>query len=909
MSGLVMMPDARVAEEGTFRLGNSRNRPYSSWWSSISLLPRAEGVFDFTKIAGVPGFPGNTAYGDYKDKVFGGKFVLFTESGNTPAVAVGMMDVLGTGLFKSRFLAASKQFGDLDLSLGVGGGRINGVFGGARYAPAYWNGFGVVGEYDANDYAKDKFSNTTGVDQRKKGQFNYGLEYRWGMLGAQLARQNQDWGMNAYVSIPLEVKEWIPKFREPEPFVEVLPRPTEAQWRADASHVRGTIRDLLGQDFRQIQVSYSRGVLSAKLTNSRISMPSRAVGRAARVLLAHAPLETHEIRITYTVRELPVTNYTFINVRLLQRYFNGEVPRSELAKYVVIESASPEGTMTGADERAMMDGLAEARDLVLKSGDSMGDPTLFQTEDARLNRFGLQPHLAMFLNDPSGAFHYDFSLFGTLDTRLAKDLFMKGSLQLQAAEDVSDVTQPSNSLLPHVRSDVAEYKRDAKFKLNRLLLNKFYHLAPNVYARTSAGIYEEMFSGAGGQVLYAPERSPWAVDVAVDALAQRDTRGWLGLRDYRTVTAITSVHYRLAKGLTVTARAGEFLAKDKGVRMELARRFKSGVEFGGWYTITNGNDITSPGTPTSPYYDKGVFISIPFSPLSPQDTRASTGIALSPWTRDVGQMVVSPEDLYGMLENPLIRNRQYRDGLAEFGDVEEDDRLPSLGTSVFDRPLWNMAKSDADKAWDFATSSELVRGVAIGAGVTALATVLDRPGDHAVTRLHLDSRFGIARKVGNAVPFLAMAASGALSMQEGNRRLNDTALASMEAGLSGALLSEALKFGFNRARPETGMAPNSFGDATSRGDSSFPSLHATVAWAAVTPYAKEYNAPWLYGVAALTNYSRMASRKHWFSDTVAGSAIGYGLGSLFWEWRRNDKSEATTVMVGPQSVLVNVPWR
>ena len=43
-------------------------------------------------------------------------------------------------------------------------------------------------------------------------------------------------------------------------------------------------------------------------------------------------------------------------------------------------------------------------------------------------------------------------------------------------------------------------------------------------------------------------------------------------------------------------------------------------------------------------------------------------------------------------------------------------------------------------------------------------------------------------------------------------------------------------------------------------------------------FALEYRAPWLYGVAALTNLSRVGKQEHWFSDTVASSVIGYGLG-------------------------------
>ena len=126
-------------------------------------------------------------------------------------------------------------------------------------------------------------------------------------------------------------------------------------------------------------------------------------------------------------------------------------------------------------------------------------------------------------------------------------------------------------------------------------------------------------------------------------------------------------HYRLPWGLTATARAGRFLAQDTGVRFELKRRFRSGITFGAWYTRTNGNDDTPPGSPGNPYYDKGIFMSIPLGSMLTRDTRARSELALSPWTRDVGQMVVSPGDLYTTVERGLALDDPYEGVGSDLG--------------------------------------------------------------------------------------------------------------------------------------------------------------------------------------------------------------------------------------------------
>jgi len=94
----------------------------------------------------------------------------------------------------------------------------------------------------------------------------------------------------------------------------------------------------------------------------------------------------------------------------------------------------------------------------------------------------------------------------------------------------------------------------------------------------------------------------------------------------------------------------------------------------------------------SNYRDKGVFVSIPFDALLSADSRVVTGFSLAPWTRDVGQMINSPVDLYRMVEKPLVIDMHKSDGLSRFGDIEDDYNLPYLGSPMWDRPFENLGK-------------------------------------------------------------------------------------------------------------------------------------------------------------------------------------------------------------------------
>ena len=86
-----------------------------------------------------------------------------------------------------------------------------------------------------------------------------------------------------------------------------------------------------------------------------------------------------------------------------------------------------------------------------------------------------------------------------------------------------------------------------------------------------------------------------------------------------------------------------------------------------------------------------------------------------------------------------------------------------------------------------------------------------------------------------------------------------------------------LKFAAGRERPDQTTDPNEWRTA----GSSFPSLHATAAFAIGTVFAESGGGDyrWLtrfigYGIAVATSYERLDHNAHWLSDVVAGAGLG-----------------------------------
>ena len=910
-SGYINMPSAAVEADGTITTGYSYDQPYGSLWVTATPLPFLQVTGRFVSITGIQGFTNNPGeygsnYGRYKDKVIDAKLRLMPESTWLPSVAVGATDLFGTELFNGQYIVASKTFGaarNIEASIGYGNDRPDGVFGGLRWVPASTPGWALVAEYDGNDYRKDFQAPRTDAGKRKKGPA-VAVEYRWGWLGAQVARHRDHFSANAYVSIPFSEREFLPKLLEPAPFQPKNPpqRVSAAVWEQDKRHELALVQALAKQNFHHIRVDLDGATLKLSLTNTRISNLGRAVGRATRTALAFAPQGTRAIHVTYTRIEQPIATYEFFDLQRLTDYFTGLVDRHSFLQTVLVRYAGPADRIA-EDQQGLLASVRDEDAGLKVRVNQGGEMVQLRSQDREANRFKVAPRVGFFFNDPSGALRYELAAVSNYDKRLGQGLYFNGGVKFNIVENISGVTQASNSELPHVRSDIAEYKRGSRFKISRAIVNKYITLDERLYARVSGGLYEEMYRGVGGQVLYLPKDSRWAADLSVDALEQRGFKGLFDKRDYRTVTALGSMHYRLPYDMTVTARAGRFLAKDEGVRLEFTRRFRSGVEIGAWFSKTNGNDITSPGTPSDPYNDKGVFLSVPMSLMRLADSQATAGFAIAPWTRDVGQMVASPGDLYALMSD-VRRDLTTVDGLGNFAERKDEQDHPAVNPPVYAMPSpwpafrWRVEQSVSTTP----TLPQWMKGSLLAGGVVLASAALDKPADRFVSKHQRARAMEAWGDVGKAMPVALAGAAGA-AVAFGDSRMQNMGIISLQSIAASAGLSMVTKRLVKRERP--GDEQGACGCSTKRSDYSFPSNHAAVAFAAVTPFAQEYDAPWLYGLAAVSSMGRVADRKHWVSDVVAGGVVGYAIGSWLWQAQRDDSRSQFAVVPGAKSVSVS----
>ena len=186
-----------------------------------------------------------------------------------------------------------------------------------------------------------------------------------------------------------------------------------------------------------------------------------------------------------------------------------------------------------------------------------------------------------------------------------------------------------------------------------------------------------------------------------------------------------------------------------------------------------------------------------------------------------------------------------------------------------------------------------------GIGMGALITTDRMTGDEIA---EFDRGVTASRVISYAGSTSGLAAVAAtfyiVGRRTNNVRARETGILSAEAALDSLIVGEALKGASQRARPDAVRERSEFFD----GGTSFPSGHSIQAWSVATVIANEYHDNRKvqiasYGVASAVSVARFTAGKHYISDVVVGSALGYLIGRYVYHAHHSER--ASTISGSP----------
>lgn len=653
--GLLQTPTARMAKAGELSISFSRAYPYSRVNFTLQPLDWMELSYRYVSISGVRYGPQNLSGSQsYKDKSVDLKVRLLKESALLPELSVGARDLGGTGLFAGEYLVANKRAGNFDWSLGLGwgslgsrgslgnplglisskfnsrgassspsGGQIGyksffrgrtSLFGGAQMQTP-WDPLILKLEYDGSDY---RFANQFAI-AKPKSPFNFGAVYRYSpSIDLTLGIQR---GNVATLGLSLHAplaRLSTPKINDPVLPRFVPERPARADWST-------TAQDLSAQTgWRVSEIEKQGSVLRVEFDNADAVYWREMIERATAILHRDAPVDVDEFLFVYKGRGIALANHVVNRERWAQPKTRPLTPGELTAQ------AYPQGRLTAAAAPAVKPAEDSVSVYRAKAPPLTGDVG-----------FGLKQSLG----GPDSFILYQISIEGRSEWRLSQNTWMSGSLNLRALDNYSKFRYTADSQLPRVRTYMREYLTTSRVTMPNLQLSHAGQLSSNQYFSIYGGYLESMYAGVGGEWLYRPFAGPLALSVDVNAVKQRNFDQRLGLRNYRALTGHATAYIETGwNDVLAKVSVGQYLAKDRGVTLDLSRRFSNGVVFGAFATKTN----VSAAQFGEGSFDKGIYFSIPLSAMFTRSTPDIGVFAWNPLTRDGGAKLNRSFPLYEM---------------------------------------------------------------------------------------------------------------------------------------------------------------------------------------------------------------------------------------------------------------------
>ena len=167
-----------------------------------------------------------------------------------------------------------------------------------------------------------------------------------------------------------------------------------------------------------------------------------------------------------------------------------------------------------------------------------------------------------------------------------------------------------------------------------------------------------------------------------------------------------------------------------------------------------------------------------------------------------------------------------------------------------------------------------------GPGLARFDAAVEAAVDRWRGRRGFDAVFETASQLGDwSVLWHLAAATRALASEEATR---EAVRVSATLGLESLIVNQGVKRLFGRRRPTGDGGPERFGRLRRPATSSFPSGHASAAFCAAVLLSDRHRAqaPLWYGLAVVVAFSRIYVKLHHASDVLAGSVIGFVLGTV-----------------------------
>ena len=610
--GLINIPSARFYNEESYGITFYDGTPDQKVTLTSSPYDWLEASFFYTNIQGRP-YPGSGFTQDYKDKGFNFK-VRIKEEGLLPAIAIGVNDIGGTGLYGSEYIVGSYGINRTDFHFGIGWGQLAG------------------GETIKNPliYLSERFRNRTSIQSGANDNFSGTGEFRAGDLFSG-DRASIFYGISYVPNEHLILKI------EKDPILT----PGEIDYIKRKSDIT------FGLDYK-INKNFTIGLSSERDSyySLRFNYKYNSFSSKARKIYVPAKTKEDDDNNKKLIRNLR-ENGIGVN-KILE---TSDAIGIELTQFIhpnldVIEEIISQASIdAGIDKEVKTNLKIVDLDVIDEIDESFVRDANVTYERKKKSNFYSNNNISFrpFLASREEFFKGAILLENNSEYVLRDNFIFSSNLKYSIYDNFDDFNiQPRDTYPAQVRSDVKDYLKNfsERIIIGRAQIDYFFTPKKNNHIMFTAGILEEMFSGAGFEYLYFNPENNYALGFEVFDVIKRDYDLRFGNLDYRNVTGSVNFYYRNYNLIPFDMEIsyGEYLAGDEGITLDISRSFPNGTKYGVFASFT---DVSSEQFGEGSF-DKGIYFNIPiFGNFINYTWR--------PLTKDPGAKLIRQNTLYDLL--------------------------------------------------------------------------------------------------------------------------------------------------------------------------------------------------------------------------------------------------------------------
>ena len=617
--------------------------------------------------------PSSAGEGLYLDKGFNVKFIHRPKDYSFINLAIGLDDFAGTGLFSKEYVVSTIDLEKLKFSLGIGWGRFAGndqksnplsfisnkfdfrqrysdnynlggslsydqwfrgpasYFGGIELPIKFLRGLSIKIEYDPFLYygnnalgSSDYFTNRGEriSIRNKESNFNFGFSYPINdflTIDGSYIKGNT---LNINFNIAFSFNRSLLKKKEFKPLITQQDLKNN---KKDTFYLN--LLNNLNQNKLFLQTArLNNKDLTISISTSEHRNSIRSASYAALIskkVAKNNELNLSSISITHINAGIELNKIKFISPHL----DNKNIPIEIIKKYT---SFSP-------------------GDMSYKKDDfkpRVKFPVFFQS---------VSPSLINHIGSPARVYYGGVTLQHIGEIQFQRNLMLSSEINYVFYDNFKDINANPDSRMQRVRTDVVKYLRESDFQISSLTLDYLFSPKKNIFGKVSAGYFEKMYAGIGGEILYKPFDKNYSIGLEMFYVEQRSFAQDFRLKNYSTTTGHINFGYLFPYGFETNLSIGRYLAKDDGYTLDISRKTQSGFKAGIYFSRTNVSaELFGEGS-----FDKGFYWQIPVDLFSKGYSANYTNFKLSPLTRDGGAKL-NFRNIKSMISN-TSRNELYND--------------------------------------------------------------------------------------------------------------------------------------------------------------------------------------------------------------------------------------------------------